>query len=1140
MEFINCKENLVREFQPSMLKNLTWLKLLTFLLFLTPFGATANRSYAQSAKISLHMKNVMVKDVLSAIEDQSEFYFTYSLGQIDEKRKTSIKVDNMEITSILARLFKGSGVKYKVNDRHIVLYTESANPIIEPNRPKQQEKEVKGTVKDGAGVPITGASIVEKGTSNGVSTDKNGNFTIVVAANAVLQISYVGFTSQEVKITTQNRVEVILTQDPQSLEQVVVVGYGTQKKGILTGAISTIKAEDIVTTTHSSLAQSLQGKVPGLQIRQNNGEPGSFNSSINIRGFGEPLYVIDGIVRNSGVEFQQLNPNDIENISVLKDASAAVYGLNAANGVILVTTKKGISGKPKFSYTGVIGSQQATDVPEMASASQYLDMYNDAIIFRDGTPFITKDELAKWKTGGPGYQSTNWYDETFKKSALQTQHDFSVRGGNDNVNYFVSLGYLNEDGLFKSNDMSYNRYNFRSNLTAKLSKSLTADVMLSGRQSIREYPGGDGFIWIYKGTIISRPNERPYINDDENYPANIYNQQNPVLMSQNKYAGYTRNQDRSFQSLASITYEAPFLTGLQIKGTAAYDASNMFNKNVWKNYRIYTPDLNAQVTNPPRIANASDNVDMVTLQAQVNYNKTFGKNHNVGATMVYEQKSYARKYGFLKREYEFFTNDIVDNASGLQTNDGSEDHQATMSYVGRFNYNYAGKYLLEYAFRYDGSYRYTPGQRWGFFPSISAGWRISQEGFFKNALPFVNNLKIRGSYGTIGEDVGDPFQHVLGFRPQSNEGYEWVNGQYTGGLSAPGVVNRNYTWIKSDIKDIGIEFAAFNNKLVIEADYYERYKSGKVKVREGSLPNTFGGDMPIENLESERTKGFDFVIAHQNNDKAFKYGASFNLNLARTKNVIVDKPDARSSYDKWRHGFIERYNDLEWGFDNIGQFQNFDQIYNAVIHGGDQGNSRILPGDFIYTDSNGDGVIDDKDLTPMFRNRSPKLFYGFTLNAEYKNFDINMVFQGASMYTIRFNEVFSQMFFNNGNLPAYFHDRWHLADPYNPNSEWVPGKWPANRFPEYITSSYRESSAWRMNASYMRMKNIELGYTVPKSFSTKLAVDRIRIYANAHNLFTLSDPFLKQFDPEKTEGDYSAGYNYPLTKSFNLGVNVSF
>jgi len=1025
------------------------------------------------------------------------------------------------------------------------------NPLVYANEKQslivstiqQPSKKITGSVTDQNGEAIPGASIGIKGGSGmGTATDLNGNFELEVPEGAVLTVSFVGFLTQEVKVGASSSLQIVLDQDLQNLQEVVVVGYGTQKKQNVTAAISTIQAKDIVTTTSASLAQSLQGKIPGLQIRQQNSEPGAFSSTINIRGFGEPLYVIDGIVRDGGVEFQQLNPNDIESISVLKDASAAIYGLNAANGVIVVTTKKGLIGKPTFNYSGVVGFQSPTDRTKMASAAQYLEMYNDAVYFRDGTYALTKEELNNWRAGGPGYESTDWYNETFKESALQQQHDFSVRGGSEKVNYFVSLGYYDEGGLFKSGDMKYNRYNFRSNLTVKLAENLTADVMLSGRYSNREFPGGDGFMWIYKGTVVSHPQEEPYINGDPNYPASIYIGQNPVLMSQSKYAGYTKDTNKSFQSSASLTYDAPFIEGLKIKATAAYDSYSMFNKNVWKNYKVYSPDLTSQVINPPRIANGIDDVNRVVFQEQISYNKTIAEDHTIDATVVFEQKKYDKRHAYLKREYDFYTTDIMDFASGLQTNSGKEEEEANLSYIGRLNYDYKGKYLLGYAFRYDGSYRYAPDSRWVFFPVYSAGWRISEEGFFKNNIKFVDNLKLRASYGSIGENVGAPFQHVLGFSPKSDEGAEFNNGSIRGGLGAPGVINPNFTWVKSTIQDIGLEGSFLKGLLSFEADYYQREKTGKLKTRESGLPNTFGGDMPEENLEDEVTKGFDFVVSHRNKINEFDYGISFNMNLARTMWTKVDKPDARSSMDRWRHSLVDRYNDYEFGYNKIGQFQNYEEIIFAPIQGGNVGNvQQVLPGDFRYEDVNGDGIINNLDSQPILRNRDPKLFYGFTLSAAYKNFDVNTVFQGAAYYTIRFNEVFAQMFFNDGNLPAYFHDRWHLEDPYNPNSQWVPGKWPANRFQGNMHQNYAESSAWRMNAAYLRMKSIEIGYTLPSHLTKRVHLDRVRIYGNAHNLLTFADSFLKQFDPERFEGkDYRAGYDYPLTKSFNFGINVSF
>lgn len=1124
----------------GLIKLLLMMKFIILFVFATclELGATG---YSQ--KITISKDDVSLKKIFKEIEKQSAYNFFYKDKLLKGAKDVSIHVKEATVEEALNICFKDQSLSYTILEKLIVIKAKKAYTVIVPTAapaPEEIFKPITGTVKDQAGNPLEGVSVLVKGSTQGTSTNSTGDFAIEAEQGQILEFSIVGYQTRSVTVGASNTITVIMQIEATIGSEVVVVGYGTQKRQNVTAAISTIQAKDIVTTTSASLSQNLQGKIPGLQIRHQNGEPGSFSSSINIRGFGNPLYVIDGIVRDGRIEFNQLNPNDIESISVLKDASAAIYGLNAANGVILVTTKKGISGKPVFNYSGVFGMQQPTNIPKMATAAQYLEMYDNAIYFRNGTHSISKEELEKWKTGAPGYESTDWYGETFKKNALQQQHDFSVRGGSDKVKYFVSLGHFNEGGLFKSNDINYERYNFRSNLTVKLTDDLTADVLLSGRYSDREYPGGDGFIWIYKGSVVSHPNEKPYIDGNPDYPANIYIQQNPVLMAQKEYAGYTRNEDKSFRSSAVLTYKAPFAKGLEIKGTAAYDSYNMFNKSVWKNYKVYNEDLTSQVINPPRISNSIDDVNRLVFQGQVSYNKSFGNGHNIDATGVVEQNRYNKKYSFLKREYEFFTTDIVDYASGLQTNQGREEEEATVSYIGRLNYDYQGKYMASYGFRYDGSYRYAPGKRWAFFPTVSAGWRISEEVFFKNNLRFVDDMKFRASYGAIGENVGAPFQHVLGFSPNTNQGAEFENGSFVGGLAAPGVINPNFTWVKSTILDFGVELRLWKGLLSFEADYYERAKTGKLKARVDGLPNTFGGNMPIENLEDELTRGFDFVVSHRNNINKFQYGVSFNANLARTMWTKVDKPDATSSWDNWKYGYLDRWNDREWGYSYTGQFQNKEDILHAPIQGFDQGNTQLLPGDFQYADNNGDGIIDNKDRLPLFRNQDPKLFYGFTLNAAWNNFDISTIFQGAGLYTIRFNEVFSQMFFNDGNIPAYFYDRWHKADLFDPSSEWLPGKWPANRFLDNMGSNYHESDRWRINATYLRMKSLEIGYSFPQSLIRNIRLDNVRIYANAQNLLTFSDPFLKQFDPEKSEGDYNAGYNYPLTKSFNFGINVSF
>ncbi|MEO6682530.1 MAG: SusC/RagA family TonB-linked outer membrane protein, partial [Ginsengibacter sp.] len=846
------------------------MKFILFFIFATclEVGATG---YSQT--VTLSKNDATLKSIFKEIEKQSGYNFFYKEKVLKQTKDISIHVRNVSLEEALDLCFRNQPLAYTILDRMIVVKEKKTanvgvvtSQIIEANLAIP----ISGIVKDQAGHPLEGVSVLIKGTTRGTSTNASCHFSIDANQGEVLEFSIVGYQKRSITLGASTNLNVILEIEATLGNEVVVVGYGTQKRENVTGAISTIQAKDIVTTTSASLSQNLQGKIPGLQIRHQNGEPGSFSSSINIRGFGDPLYVIDGIVRDGRIEFNQLNPNDIESITVLKDASAAIYGLNAANGVILVTTKKGVAGKPVFNYSGVLGVQQPTNIPKMATAAQYLEMYDNAIFFRNGTHSIAKEELDKWKAGGPGYESTNWYAETFKKNALQQQHDFSVRGGSDNVKYFVSLGHFNEGGLFKSNDINYERYNFRSNLSLKLTNDLTADIMLSGRHSEREYPGGDGFIWIYKGSVVSHPNERPYINDNPEYPANIYIQQNPVLMSQKKYAGYTRNEDKNFRSSAVLTYQAPFLKGLEARGTAAYDSYNYFHKSVWKNYKVYNQDLTSQVINPPRISNAIDDANRMVFQGQLSFKRSFGNGHNFDVTTVAEQNRYNKKYSYLKRDYEFFTTDIVDYASGTQINQGREEEEATVSYIGRLNYDYQGKYMASYSFRYDGSYRYAPGKRWAFFPTASAGWRISEEGFFKNALPFVDDMKLRASYGSIGENVGAPFQHVLGFSPSTNQGAEFENGSFVGGLVAPGVINSKFTWVKSTILDYGVELKLWNGLLSLEADYYERAKTGKLKARVDGLPNTFGGDMPIENLENELTKGFDMIVSHRNSINKFQ------------------------------------------------------------------------------------------------------------------------------------------------------------------------------------------------------------------------------------------------------------------------------
>ena len=1007
-----------------------------------------------------------------------------------------------------------------------------------------QSRIISGTLMESDGVPIPGATIFIKGTTQGSISDLDGKFEISVASGETLMFSYIGMQTQEIEITDQSVLTIVMIEDMAKIGEVVVVGYGTIKKESLTAAISNIKAEEITTTVHASLAQALQGKVSGLQIRQNTGQPGSFNTRINIRGFGTPLFVIDGVVRESGNEFQRINPDDIESISVLKDAASAIYGRRGGNGVIIVTTKKGKEGKPKFNYNGSVGIQTPTNIPRMANAFEYVSMVNRARSFQGLGPAYDSTAVSNYELGVEGYEGNDWYDATFKKNAFTQTHNFSATGGTDKVTYFSSFGYQEDGGILKSGDLGYNKYTFRTNLTAKLTKNLEATVSIAGRYDETTEPGAN-FFNIFKVTRVADPTVQTYANGDPLFlsTGGPGEPRNPVGQSDRDISGYSERVNKNFQSSIDLTYTVPFIEGLKIKGLFSFDSNNQMYKGLSQKYNTYTWDeiteTNAisEHNNPAQIRNTFRDYSQLNFQTSMLYQRTFDA-HDVSVMAAYEQNSTDYRFAGLSRDYDFYTNDQIDLADkNNMQNSGSETETGNKSFIGRFNYGFKGKYLIEYAIRSDGSYRYHPDMRWGTFQVVTAGWRISEEAFFKDNVAVVSNLKLRGSFGVVGEDAGDPFQYVEGFSTSGGGGYEFTDGVWKEGASAPGIVNPDLTWFTSQMTDIGLDVGLWRNSLSFEFDVYQRFREGLLAYRNTSLPNTFGGTLPQENLNSDLVRGIEASLGLKKNIGAFYYEVKANFNLSRTMNKYVERGPFSSSWDKWKNGESDRYNDITWGYVLDGQFQNEAEIMIAAPQNGNNGNIQELPGDFKFKDMNGDGVINGDDMQPMFYDGTPKQYYGLTLSLQYKGFDFYALLQGAGKYTVRFREIYAEMFAFRGNTPAYFNDSWIQND----DGTWNEGTWPANRYIGDVGSMYKESEMWRRDASYLRLKSIDLGYTFRnQKWTNKLGIASLRIYANAHNIFTIADAFVKPFDPEKIEGSYSAGLTYPLTKSYNVGINLSF
>lgn len=1122
-------------------KVLSVMKLTIFFFLVSTFTLIASGTWSQNKTFTINRQNVQIKDVLQEIEEQSGYFFIYNNEFVDVYRKITVHAKDKDIRDLLDAIFQAQDVVYSIKDRRIILSSSGRSVTT------QQQRSISGKVTGSSGEPIPGVTVLIKGTTVGTITSETGNYSLAnVSAGATLVFSFVGMRMQELAVGTNAVLNVTMLEETTDIEEVVAVGYGTMKKVSLTGSVSNITTKDILTTKAPSLAVALAGKVPGLQIRQNNGLPGSFNTNINVRGMGTPLFVIDGVVRNEPTEFQKLNPEDIESISVLKDASAAIYGINSSNGAILVKTKAGSKGPMRISYKGVMGVSLPTQHTPMMNVSQYWEIRNEDGVNSGGTPYFSTPEALRAAQSLP---YTNWYDETFKSSTFQHQHNIILEGGTDKINTYTSVGYMTDNGLLRSGDIGYEKYSFRNGTTIHANKNLTVDLSLSGYTDLRKQPGtwDDAFFYLNKAVHGLIPSETVFANNNPLYynrPMSLND--NPVQFSQREIFGYGEWRDRFFQSTFGITYQVPSVKGLKLRVQGAYDSKLTIRTRVQKravNYKYsastdtYTPYNNYD----PSIQEENSNSTRANFQGQVLYNTQVAKDHNIDVVLVAEAREDNTRYLSGKRFYagDLFTVDNIDRAPTTNQQAGGNTGRYTyMSFIGRLNYNFRSKYLLEFAFREDGSYRYAPDQRWGFFPVVSGGWRISEESFIRDNTPMISNLKLRASYGITGQDVGNPFQFVPGY--VSYNGYVLSpTGAYVSGYGNAGLMNADLTWTTSKTTDIGIDVSLWKGMLDFTFDVYRRNRDGLLATRLQALPNTFGASLPQENLNSDRTDGFEFLVAHRHKIKDFEYGVSANMNIGRTQITYAERAPFRSSMDRWKNGSVDRWQDIGWGYQVTGQYQNYQQIRGGVIETTSYGNARTLPGDYIHLDVNGDGVISDKDRMPIFWNGQPKLNFGVTFFASWKGLDFNMLWQGAGMYSLKYNEILGNVLsLDAANSPAMYYDRWHLADVYDPTSEWISGRFPATRRLDSDNGANRlESDVQRVDATYARLKNIELGYTLPNRYFQRAGISKVRCYVSGFNLLVLCDSYLKSFDPEITDGN---GFQYPLSKSYNIGIDITF
>jgi TonB-linked SusC/RagA family outer membrane protein len=1004
---------------------------------------------------------------------------------------------------------------------------------------------IKGTVKDEKGLTLPGVSIT--GGVAALSTKVDGTFTVKAAKGATLTFTSTGYAAKTVVVNGTEVLTIVLTEAKTDLSEVVVVAYGTQKKGSVTGAVSSIRSADLVRSTSATTSGALVGKIQGVTARSPTGRPGA-STTLQIRNLGTPLFVIDGVPQSEG-QFNNLGLEDIENISVLKDASAAIYGFRASNGVVLVTTKKGKSAeKSTINVNSYYGLQNITRYMEPSNAGDYVRALAEAEQNAGLTPTISQETIDKWKQGTePGYQGTNYKDFILQKNAPQTYTNLNASGATDKMNYYLSLGNLSQSAILKQ--YNFKRSNFQANVEGTVLKNIKIGAQLSGRIEARHNVAsttGAGVTYDnpFLAILTMWPTERLYANDNPNYiNANVNNPSRNPLIYDEDLIGSEDNTWNTFGSIFYTSFKLP--AGINVKATYSYNYKQNKNELFRKNFSTYTY-VPATDTYTPFAFNLAlrnkyrEEVKENFAQVQVNYNKTIGK-HNIAALAAYE---YASSVG-----QSVNINSLPPTNSLAIINQteitGFTDAYATSkraSFIGRLNYDYQQKYLIEVLGRYDGTSLYGPGKRYGLFPGVSIGWRVSEEAFIKNKFPVISNLKLRASWGRTGQErTVNPFDYLSGGTYNVGS-YVLDPNVLSTGIGLRGLPITNITWVTSTSQNIGLDIGLFNSKLTAEFDVFSRVLSGIPAARyDVLLPSEVGYTLPLENLNSEKTQGIEGIITYTSKFGQVGYSISANATLGRRKNQYQYKPRFGNSVDEYRNATAYRWADINWGYEVEGQFQSVDQIKNWPVDNDNQGNRSLLPGDLIFKDINGDGVINSQDERPIgyALGATPYMSFGANLGFSYKGFNLQTDWAGGTLQSYYRIFELAIPFQANHNAPDYiFNDRWHRADLYDPNSAWVPGTYPAIR--RTGSGSHRDytanSSFWITNVKYIRLKNLEMGYTFPKKMFTKVGVSNLRVYVAGTNLFSFDNVKKIEIDPEIT---FNSGLVYPNLKLYTLGINLT-
>jgi TonB-linked SusC/RagA family outer membrane protein len=1069
-------------------------------------------------EISLRFDETPLKTVLARIEKVTGARFTYSPSVIEENQRVSIDVFDQKLASLLDELLVPMGISYKVVGDRISLYKpldagSQAESVSQLSPAGNLILQVGGVILDRESKPLPGANVIEKGTTNGTTTDADGRFSLnVQSENSVLVFSFIGYVTQEVAVNGRSVIDITLQEDVTSLDEVVVVGYGTQKKVNLTGSVGTVNGETLVISPATNAVAAMQGRLPGVTITQSTGAPGKEEVSILIRGLGtmnnaSPMVIVDGIESS----MENLSPQDIESVSVLKDASsAAIYGTRAANGVILITTKRGAAGEPQISYNTSFMWQKPTRLPRHLSSAEYAELYNEGNRNEGMAERFSAEDIQKFRSGEDPYNfpNTDWLDLLVTESGFTQDHNLSFSGGNENTKYRTSFEYFDQKGLIKIS--GHKRYNARINMDTKISNWLSTGVNMSlshNKVSNGVFPlgiGGDESQYFRQTNTIP-----PFIankNADGSWNRYIFGG-NPIAWINEGGGSNANNNDL----LGSVFAEVKLAKGLTLKGIAG--VNYIIDDNKVHQKTIEYGD--GTIQGPSYVRDYFGRQLSTSLQSFLNYEHSINKS-NFKALLGVQREAYSANVNSAYRQ-DFPSNDLDQLDAGSTTgwtNSGSASEARLGSFFGRINYDYNDKYLFETNLRRDASSKFGKGNRVGWFPSMSAGWRLSEENFIKD-IHWIDNMKVRASWGQLGNHSIDDYLYIQ--RVTLGQNYDF-GGVVVDGAATVNPSNSAISWEKTSELDLGIDVDLFQNRfLSLSADYYDRLTDDILTSVPVSF--TFGLDAPVVNAGAMRNKGVEVMLEHYHHIGELEYSVA--LNAAFNKNTVEKFPEP--SKDDLIRAEGVAWNSF-YGYQAIGIYDTDAQAAASPHLTG----VTVKAGDLIYKDQNADGQIDGDDRV-VLGNSIPEITYGFNLGLKYKGFDLSAFFQGANeVYRTLGAETFWP--FDTENALSIHLDRTIVSD----GKVVRKGNYPRTVISE--VDNRVQSSFSVLNASYLRLKTVQLAYNLPTGWLNSVKISKARAYVSGQNLVTFTK-FPSAFDPEL---GYSANYSYPQVKFYSVGLDITF